>query len=1021
MTNVARSTLLLCLCISASRSTHALDPSKRISQYAHTAWRVEDGAFRGAPNAIAQTKDGYLWIGTEGGLVRFDGVRFVPWSSNEKHLPDARIYSLLGARDGSLWIGTADGVARWTGHDLIDLPTVRWHINDFLEEPNGTVWLTRSRVSDRSGPLCRAIADRIRCFGDRDGIPVPFASSLAMDRVGNLWVGSPATLFRWKEGSFKAFPPKGLEKAENLTGVNGLAFASDGSLWVGIQRAGRGLGLQRIVQDHWQPFAISEFDGSRLEVTTLLLDRNESLWVGTARDGIFRIHGNSVDHFRHADGLSGDSVNSFFQDAEGTLWVATDRGVDSFHDLTVTSFSTAEGLSSDRAGAVAVARDGTVWIANSGGLDFIRNGKVFSIRRENGLPGTRATALLIDHADRLWVGIDNGIWTYWHGRFTPILDEGKPLGTTVQLAEDSDSNIWARIIGSRPRMIRIQGNRVRETILPDQFRVSSFFTDGNSLWLDLSSRELGRYQNGQLATFSMRANHDNGEIFTIFPDVDGALWGVTDNGLIRWKNGEAKSLGPQNGYRCEGTYALIVDAERSLWSYSTCGLLKITRQELDRWWKNPDQPVETSRLDVFDGAQPAAASFAPKVARSADGRLWFANDHIIQVVDPSQIIRNPVPPPVQIEAIVADRKVLSGVKGLQLTSLTRDLEIDYTGLSFVAPQKIHFRYLLEGHDKNWQDVGIRRQAFYSDLRPGQYRFRVIAANADGVWDESSTAAEFSVLPAYYQTRWFLFVCVITALALLLFVYRLRLRKLSKALNERFEERMAERTRLARELHDTLLQTLQGSKLFADASLSVAPDAAQLRNTVASLSDWLDRAVIEVRASLHSLRAYASREDNLGEALRRAAEDCRRTTAVQVDFSTFGLVDGKEPQIHPAVQEEIYRIGYEAILNSCRHSQASKLEVNLTYLPDLTLSIHDNGQGMDSGVVVHGKNCHFGLQGMRERAKRINAVLTISSELGTGTKVELIVPKAIAFPRNRWTSLNEQARTLFKTSGQTTVD
>jgi ligand-binding sensor domain-containing protein len=416
---------------------HALDPSKRISQYAHTAWRVQDGAFSGAPNAITQTKDGYLWIGTDGGLVRFDGVRFVPWSpSNGKPLADPRIYSLLGAHDGSLWIGTGIGPVHWISSDLVEFPRIGARINSFAEDRDGSVWMTRSRVDDRSGPLCHAVKEEIKCYADRDGIPVPYAGPLAIDAQGYVWMGSPSILSRWKPGSYKAYVPKALERAEGLSGVNGLAAMPDDSLWVGIQRAGPGLGLEHFVGERWLPFVATDFDGSKLEVTTVFLDRENSLWVGTAKDGIYRIHNNSVDHFRHADGLSGDSVNCFFQDAEGTLWVATSRGIDSFHDLPITTFSTAEGLSSDRAGSIVTARDGTIWIANSGALDSIRDGKVSSIRRENGLPGTRVTALFEDRAGTLWLGVDNGLWRYQDGRFIQVTEGRKPIGPILAIDGD---------------------------------------------------------------------------------------------------------------------------------------------------------------------------------------------------------------------------------------------------------------------------------------------------------------------------------------------------------------------------------------------------------------------------------------------------------------------------------------------------------------------------------------------------------------------------------------------------------
>lgn len=1008
MMKFGRSILFLFLCTALWQAANALDPGTRISQYAHTAWRVQDGAFSGAPNAIAQTSDGYLWIGTDGGLVRFDGVRFVSWSSpNGKHLSDPRVDSLLGARDGTLWIGTFAGPVHWTGENLIEFPKTGGRINSFIEDHDGAVWMTRSRVHDGSGPLCRAISNVITCYANHDGISVPYAGPLAMDKDGYIWMGSPSVLSRWKPGSFVAYMPQKLEKAENLTGVNGLAIMPDSSLWVGIQRAGPGLGLERFAGEHWLRFVTTDFDGSKLEVTTLFLDRENSLWVGTAKDGIYRIHNNAVDHFQHADGLSGDSVNCFYQDAEGTLWVATSRGIDSFHDLPIITFSTAEGLGSDRAGSVLAARDGTIWIGTSGSLDSIRDGKVSSIRPDKGLPGTRVTALLEDHAGRLWVGIDNGLWIYEKGRFRPVTVGDKPIGTTIAIVEDAIGNVWADIVGNSRRLVRIRDGQVQEEAPSTRILAQSFVSDRAGLWLVLSNGDLARYQDGHFKSYSIKTGRDSKEIRSIYLDIDGGVWGVTEAGLIRWQNGRAKTLNVQNGYSTQRTYSLIVDAEQALWAYTAAGLLRITRKELNRWWDNPDAPIEMTRFDVFDGAQPSAASFRPKSTRSPDGRLWFANDNVVQVVDPSRIKSNLVPPPVKIEEIIADRKVYAIQKDLHLPALTRDLEIDYTGLSFIAPQKVRFRYMLEGRDKSWQEVGARRQAFYSDLRPGKYRFRVMASNADGVWSVSGAAMEFSVSPDFYQRPWFRFFCVIAALALLWLLYRLRLRQIGKALNERFEERIAERTRLARELHDTLLQTLQGSKLFADTSLRRSSDATTMRDTVVSLSGWLERAITEVRASLNSLRA-SSQEDDLREALLRAAEGCRQSASMHLNFEAVGPVEDTEPKMHPITREEIFRIGYEAILNACRHSQASMLEVKISYLPDFHLSIHDDGQGMDPGIAAHGKSSHFGLQGMRERARRINGVLTVVSEIGVGTKVELVLPAKIVFPRRNWKTFLKKA-------------
>src|SRR5208282_196118 len=307
-------------------SATALDPNRQISQYAHTAWRIQDGVFSGTPHAITQTTDGYLWIGTEGGLVRFDGVRFVPWTAPEgKQLPSPRIYSLLGAGDGSLWIGTGTGLARWKNMDLVNYSGAPGFVESILEDPKGTVWMTRSQVHDEKGPLCGVTSSTLRCYGAADGIPFAYAQPLMRDSLENIWVGSSLGLCRWKPGSSNTYLPEALKRAKGLSGVSAITTAADGSILVGMRWSGTGLGLQQLVQGVWKSYSVPGMDGSGLEVTALLKDRDNGLWIGTTNQGIYRIHGGKADHFRSADGLSSDSVESFYQDREGNLWVATSR------------------------------------------------------------------------------------------------------------------------------------------------------------------------------------------------------------------------------------------------------------------------------------------------------------------------------------------------------------------------------------------------------------------------------------------------------------------------------------------------------------------------------------------------------------------------------------------------------------------------------------------------------------------------------------------------------------------------
>jgi signal transduction histidine kinase len=312
------------------------------------------------------------------------------------------------------------------------------------------------------------------------------------------------------------------------------------------------------------------------------------------------------------------------------------------------------------------------------------------------------------------------------------------------------------------------------------------------------------------------------------------------------------------------------------------------------------------------------------------------------MIDPAHLAPNSIPPPIHIEEVVADRKTYSPVQGLRLPSLLRDLEIDYAALSFVAPQRVRFRYKLEGHDTKWQEPGTRRQAFYNDLRPGKYKFRVIACNNDGVWNEEGATLDFSVAPAWFQTNLFRFLCFAFGVFLLWAIYRLRVRQVASVISARFDERLAERTRMARELHDTFLQTIQGSKLVADDALDPSTDLVRMRRAMEQLSAWLEQAMREGRAALNSLRSSTTEKNDLAEAFRRATENGSMPGSMQATFSVVG--DARE--MHPIVRDEVYRIGYEAIRNAYTHSRATRLDVELRYAQDLALRVRDNGVGID---------------------------------------------------------------------------
>jgi signal transduction histidine kinase/ligand-binding sensor domain-containing protein len=976
-------------------SVRALDPGRHLSQYGHTSWRMQDGILHGAAYAITQTRDGYLWIGTRAGLIRFDGVRFTPWvPPGSKSLPSSYITSLLGARDGSLWIGTEGGLSHWVNRELVTYPSLPGRVSSIIEDRNGSIWV--ARLDDKGEPLCQFTGTTMRCYGKADGIsldgPRP---SLTEDAQGNLWIGAGATLIRWRPGSSQTYTIGGLSSHElTAQGLEGLAAGRDGSIWVGMDIPGPGLGMLKLTQGTWKPLSIGELHGDTLEVGRgLLLDREDDLWIGTLTRGLYRVHGNTVEHFGSAEGLSGDCIHSVYEDREGNLWVATTQGIDFFRDIRVASFSTREGLGTEEVDSVIASQDGTVWVGGADALNALHQDKISSIRSQQGLPGSQVTSLFEDHSGQLWVGIDNTISIYRNGKFEQIRrSDGTPLGVVVGITEDHDGNIWVETVGNPRRLFRIRNLKIQQELstpaIPAARRVAADPQGG--IWMGMVNGDLARYQQGKIETIHFEHSADS-RVEQIAVQPDGSVLGATTFGLSESRNGKQQVLTVRNGLPCNGVNAFVYDDTRDLWLYTQCGLVRIKSADIESWLKDPNAQIRPQSFDEFDGVQPGRAPFQG-AARSNDGRLWFANGVNLQMIDPAHLNENATPPPVQIEEILADRRSYGDRDGVLLPPLTRDIEIDYTALSFVIPQKVRFRYMLDGRDTSWREAGTRRQAFYTDLRPGRYKFRVTACNNDGVWNETGAALDFRVDAAWYQTTWFRMLCVLCALVFVVLFYRYRVRQLARVLNARFDERLAERTRMARELHDTFVQTIQGSKLVADDALDQPNDPVQMRRTIEQLSLWLGQAVQEGRAALNSLRNSATQTNDLAAALRRATE----TGAVPVSMAVSFTVIGSAREMHPIVRDEIYRIGYEAIRNACLHSGASQLEVEILYADDLTLRVRDNGIGIDPLVSDQGKEGHFGLSGMRERAGRIGGKFSLSSSAQSGTAMTLVVPGDIIF-------------------------
>ncbi len=1004
---MAASTLachLTCVLLLSTGSGYALDPDKRVTQYIHTAWRTQDGSLPAGMFSIAQTSDGFLWfLSLPGDVYRFDGVRFLPWRL-PAGVSKTPIWKLFADRSGGLWLDSKE-----LAHVKDGVVISHFEINgggqsfqSISEDPDGSLWVALLR-SD--APLCHATDSALKCFGKADGIPIPGVDSLLADGKGGFWLGGSSALVHWHGGVSETYPIKALKS--NSGDIMALARAKDGSLWVGIKDGGPG--LAQLKDGAVKPFVTPTFDGSKLNVTSLMFDRDDNLWVGTDAKGLFRIHGDSVEHYGHTDGLSGDSVWTFFEDREGIVWAGTTSGIDGFRDPRVTTFSAVQGLGKDLAAGILASRDGTVWVANSGSLDRIKNGTVSSIRRSDGLPGDQVAAMLEDRAGNLWVGLDDGLYLFKDGRFLRLPEPNhQPLGMVVGMTEDIEGDIWAECASNPSKLVRIHDFQVREMFPAPQAPAGNKLAPDpqGGIWI-VRSKELVLFRNGVVETKVPLAPRSSTLSRQIIVEADGSILAGTEDGLIGWRMGKVQRMTTKNGLPCDFVISFIQDKEKRWWLYTRCGVVEFSDSELQRWWANPDAAVQNRVYDAFDGAQPNIGSFIA-AASTSDGRVWFSSGVVVQMVDPSELSQKALPAQTYIESLVADRKEFKATPNLKLPPNPRDLQIDYTSPTFSIPQKVNFRYRLDNYDRDWHDAGPRRQAFYTDLPPGKYSLRVIASNSDGVWNDNAARLDFSVAPAYYQTNWFRALCAVLFFAMLWAAYQWRVRQLQHQFDITLDARVAERTRIARDLHDTLLQSAHGVLLrFQTVSQLLPERPMEAKEKLDHAIDQTADFITEARDQVQGLRDSTIQSNDLAMAISTLGADLTTdSTERRPEFRV--AVEGEARNLHPIVRDEIYKIAAEALRNAFCHSQARQLEVEIRYDNEqFRLRVRDDGKGVDPAILSgQSREGHFGLSGMRERATLIGGKLAVWSEIDGGTEVELRVPASAAYAtaqRHSWFS------------------
>jgi len=960
----------------------ALDFDRTIRQYVHTAWGDREGAPSGIL-ALAQTTDGYLWIGSVDGLYRFDGISY------ERYLPGL-IYALLSRPNGDLWIGLNASISLLRDGKLT-IYTARdgvpnGKVAGFAQDGEGTIW-----VATNVG-LARFEGARWSQVGEDWNFTGKLARGMCLDRNGTFWVATENTIL---------FLPRGARKFQ-MTGISTsevwmIVEAPNGKLW--MAETTRSVRPLPVGTDLKPPEKTEIFAGS----IAIAFDRAGALWIGTIGKGMRRVSnpealGNRryqerdemIEAFTSDDGLTNDIVTAILEDREGNVWVGTNTGLDCFRRGALLPIVSSVPMLQPVFG-IGDARD--MWIAS--------HYRMIETRGFRRMTVTQASDLYLssyrDGGGALWWSGNGSVSRMKDGRFIrlPPKTVKAPFAGLPRVTKDQNGVLWATV--QFDGIFYLKGDTWRRFKTPPEIarlnpRVA--FTDWRGrIWFGFDDGgALVTLEEGRLRVVAASGQSPVGRAVMSIQGRGKHIW-IGGAKLVYSDGSNFYEVVPFDAPSFR-VFGIEETADGSLWLAENRGVAHISAPEVKNFLDNHSYRV---RYDLFDSADGLPGSFRDAAAWSrevqgTDGRLWFAATKGVAWLDPTAISRNNLPPQVAIRFVDANGKQSKPTPGLLLPPRLANLAIGYTALSLSVPSRVRFRYKLEGIDSEWQDPGSRREAFYTSLGPGAYHFRVIACNNDGVWNDQGATLDFSVAPAWFQTIWFRALCV-GALSLVVWgMYRLRVRQIAKAMSARFDERLAERTRMARELHDTFMQTIQGSKLVADDALENVHDPIRTRRALEQLSDWLARATQEGRAALHSLRTSISETNDLAAAFRRALGDCRREASIETGFSVVG--DTRE--MHPVVRDEVYRIGYEAIRNACTHSAGSRVDVTLIYGDDFSVRVRDNGVGINPAFGQFGRNGHFGLQGMRERAARIGGRLAVVSSANSGTEINVVVPGRIVF-------------------------
>jgi ligand-binding sensor domain-containing protein len=972
---------------------HTSTLSATESAYHIDVWKVDEGLPQSSVTAVIQTHDGYLWVGTFQGFARFDGVRFKAFDpANSPGLPNERVVSLFEDRRKTLWLGTEGSyLVRWAEGRFHSFSTANLSVGGCLprcitQSVDGGLWMITYNWE-----LARWVDGVITMGSTNWGLTAGNANGLTTDHSGQTWVGTETELATWIDGKFQVVWDRAREPGFI---ADGLGAAESGCWVVGNGRI-RKFKAKEFIEDR------GVYLPSKSVVSCVAEGSRKQVWVGTYGNGIFCCETNGItQHLTTADGLPTEFIRCFCEDREGNLWVGTEGGgLVRIKPAVFRSYGRREGLPGECILSVCEGDDGDLWIGTNGdGVLRMKNGKIRTYGMQQGLTNEFVWSVYRDNRGTIWAGTwGGGLFQLDHDRFVGIDCRNSGANLVVcGLREDVGGALWLGQQRAAPEVVRLCAGQPDIVNLPSPVAhadVRLFAEDrtGN-FWVGTYDDGIYRVRGKDVVRFGHTDGLASERIRALFVDEAGALWvGTARGGLSRFDGNRFFTFRKTDGLADDSVLHIAEDNRKSLWCSSETGVFRVSKQNLEQFRRGDERTIRCFSYTRADGLPTleCTGGSQPTGCKTRDGRLWFPTVNGLAVVDPETVPFNPLPPPVKIEEVLIEGKdsgtflpawletapgsLRDSNRELRIPPGRQRCEIHFTSLSFTAPEKVRFKYKLSGLEEDWMDAGTRRSAQYSYLRPGHYRFQVIACNNDGVWNDIGDSLGLVILPHYWQTAWFRLLAV--ALILLLFVAAYELRLAS----ERRVNRL--RLRIARDLHDEV-----GSNLGSIALLSeVMPKDAS--GGPEELSE-IRRVAQETVESLRDIVWFLDpASDNLTDLLLRMKETVRRMLpGIPCNFT----VTGSETQGRLSLEfrRNIFPMFKEILHNIGKHASATHVDIAVQIAPDrFTLSVIDNGIGFDQTAAASGS----GLKNLRRRAADVRGELTIHSRPAAGTTIQFSAP------------------------------